>query len=208
MRENENRQEVEIDLLKLFGAYLHRWWLIVLCGVLIAAGTWIFSTRFITPMYRAGVTIYVNNTSSGERVESITSGNLSVSQQLVATYVNIIQSDTVLEKVIEAAHLNCTSAELRKMMSTIHAEEGGFVQDTKGAPDEVLKKCTHYLKDGQPVPMTEEYRQEILAQNKEMAGNALRILAGAERHYAQKPTNQEPDYLEENLCFLGQLKTF
>lgn len=118
MRENANRQEVEIDLLKLFGAYLHRWWLIVLCGVLIAAGTWIFSTRFITPMYRAGVTIYVNNTSSGERVESITSGNLSVSQQLVATYVNIIKSDTVLEKVIEAAHLNCTSAELRKMMST------------------------------------------------------------------------------------------
>ena len=118
MREKEDRQEVEIDLLKLFGAYLHRWWLIVLCGVLVAAGAWLFSTRFITPMYRAGVTIYVNNTSSGERIESITSGNLSVSQQLVATYVNIIQSDTVLEKVISAANLNCTADQLRKIMST------------------------------------------------------------------------------------------
>ncbi len=117
MREISDRQD-EIDLLKLFGAYLHRWWLIVLCGILIAAGTWFFSTRFITPMYRAGVTVYVNNSSSGERVESITSGNLSVSQQLVATYVNIIKSDTVLEKVIGAAHLNCSAEQLRKMMST------------------------------------------------------------------------------------------
>ena len=118
MRKNDDQQVVEIDLLKLIGVYLHRWWLIVLCGFLAAAGTCFFSLRFITPMYRAGVTIYVNNSTSGERVESITSGNLSVSQQLVATYVNIIKSDTVLDKVIKGAGLQCTVDQLRKMMST------------------------------------------------------------------------------------------
>ena len=118
MEGKKQDQAVEIDLVKLFGAYLHRWWLIVICGVLIAAGTWFFSTRFITPMYRAGVTIYVNNSSSGERIESISSGQMSASQQLVRTYVNIINSNTVLEAVIQAAQLNCTSEELRKMMST------------------------------------------------------------------------------------------
>lgn len=124
MRENNNRDSNdEIDLLKLFSAYLRRWWLIVLCCIIAAAGTWFFSTRFITPMYRAGVTIYVNNTSSGERIESITSGNLNVSQQLVATYVNIIKSDTVLEKVIAAAGLNCTAEDLRGMMSTQQLEK-------------------------------------------------------------------------------------
>ena len=69
-------------------------------------------------MYRAGVTVYVNNSRSGERADSITSGEMTASQQLVRTYVNIITSDRVLEKVIETAQLNCTSDELRKMMTT------------------------------------------------------------------------------------------
>src|SRR5699024_4806930 len=31
---------------------------------------------------------------------------------------------------------------MRKMMSTLHQEENRIVQYTKGAPDEVLKKCS------------------------------------------------------------------
>ncbi len=118
MEEKKRDRDEEIDLVKLFSVYLRRWWLIILCGLLIAAGTWFFSTRFITPMYRAGVTVYVNNSSSGERIESISSGQMTASQQLVRTYVNIIGSNTVLEAVIEAAQLNCDAEELRKMMST------------------------------------------------------------------------------------------
>ena len=38
---------------------------------------------------------------------------------------------------------------MRKMMSTVHStSDGSFVQYTKGAPDEVIKKCTKILKDG------------------------------------------------------------
>ncbi len=41
----------------------------------------------------------------------------------------------------------------RKMMSTIHKLEKGYVQYTKGAPDEVLKCCTHYDEERQdPAP--------------------------------------------------------
>ncbi len=50
----------------------------------------------------------------------------------------------------------------RKMMSTVHNTSDGVVQYTKGAPDEVLKVCTTYLKDGQPAPMTDAVRKEIL----------------------------------------------
>ena len=118
MQNSTQQQVVEIDLLKLLSAYLRRWWLIVACGVIIALGAWIFSAKFITPMYRAGVTVYVNNSSSGERIESISTGQMSASQQLVRTYVNIIGSDTVLEAVIEAAELDCSAGELRRMMTT------------------------------------------------------------------------------------------
>jgi Ca2+-transporting ATPase len=71
---------------------------------------------------------------------------------------------------------------LRKMMSTVHEHcDGCFVQYTKGAPDEVLKKCTYILRDGQERTLTEKDREDILTANSEMAGRALRVLAAARR---------------------------
>lgn len=44
----------------------------------------------------------------------------------------------------------------RKMMSTVHQDGQGYLQYTKGAPDEVLKRCDFVLEGGKAVPMTEE----------------------------------------------------
>jgi len=115
---SRNSEEVEIDLFKLFAAYLSKWWLIVICTLLGALVAFVVTSNFITPQYRASVTVYVNNSKSSENTESITGGNLSASQQLVSTYVNIIKSDSVLEKVIERTHLNFTAEQIKKMMST------------------------------------------------------------------------------------------
>ena len=91
----------------------------------------------------------------------------------------------------------------RKMMSTVHAVDGAFVQYTKGGPDVVLSRCTAYFEDGKILPMTEEKRTEIMAQNKVMADRALRVLACAKRHWQQKPADNTPEFLEQELCFLG-----
>ena len=91
----------------------------------------------------------------------------------------------------------------RKMMSTVHDINGSFVQYTKGAPDVIIGKCSHYVKDGQTLPMTEEYKQEILRANKAMADRALRVLACAKRDWAAAPASFDPDDLENDLCFMG-----
>ncbi len=91
----------------------------------------------------------------------------------------------------------------RKMMSTIHALDGKFVQYTKGGPDVVLARCTGYLENGQIKPMTEEKRAQIMAANKAMADKALRVLAAAMRNWDKKPEDNSPEYLEQELCFLG-----
>ncbi len=91
----------------------------------------------------------------------------------------------------------------RKMMSTVHSHEGGFIQFTKGAPDMLLSRCTTYLKDGKILPMTEEAKAEILKTNKAMADKALRVLACAKRDWSEKPRREEPEYLETELCFIG-----
>ena len=92
---------------------------------------------------------------------------------------------------------------VRKMMSTVHSASGKTVQYTKGAPDEVLRRCTSYLKDGKEAPLTDEVRAEILKANKDMADRALRVLAAALRSYDAAPASFEPEALEENLCFIG-----
>ena len=91
----------------------------------------------------------------------------------------------------------------RKMMSTVHTVNGKCVQYTKGAPDVIIGKCTHYLKDGSPVPMTEEYKRSILNANKTMADKALRVLACATRNWSEQPANFDAEQLESDLCFVG-----
>lgn len=91
----------------------------------------------------------------------------------------------------------------RKMMSTLHLAPNGVVQYTKGAPDVIIGKCTHYLKNGEAVPMTDDYRSEILRSNKAMADKALRVLACALRIWEAQPDDCEPETLEQQLCFVG-----
>ena len=92
---------------------------------------------------------------------------------------------------------------MRKMMSTIHQTPSGVVQYTKGAPDEILKRCTHVFVDGHDVPLTEEKREEILAANKGMADRALRVLAAAYKKPDAVPSGFEPEDIEKDLTFVG-----
>ena len=91
----------------------------------------------------------------------------------------------------------------RKMMSTVHASGGAYIQFTKGAPDMVLNRCTCMLKNGEVVPMTQADRDAILAANKGMADRALRVLACAQRMWERMPESLEPGDLEKELCFIG-----
>ncbi|MBR5459727.1 MAG: cation-translocating P-type ATPase [Clostridia bacterium] len=92
----------------------------------------------------------------------------------------------------------------RKMMSTVHrAEDGSLIQFTKGAPDELLKRCTKALVGGKVVEMTEDVRANILSANKEMADRALRVLAAAMKQLSAEPSVYDSESVERDLCFIG-----
>ncbi|MBQ1347266.1 MAG: calcium-translocating P-type ATPase, PMCA-type [Erysipelotrichaceae bacterium] len=91
----------------------------------------------------------------------------------------------------------------RKMMSTIHPLDGGFIQYTKGALDVMLDRCTKYLSDKGEVEMTEALKAEIMTKNKEFASKALRVLCAAYRKYDKMPASMEPEDLEHDLVFIG-----
>ncbi|MBR6165808.1 MAG: cation-translocating P-type ATPase, partial [Clostridia bacterium] len=94
---------------------------------------------------------------------------------------------------------------LRKMMTTLHRASAGdgFIQFTKGAPDEVLRRCSRIWQKGQAVPMTEAQRKQILEENKAMADQALRVLGAAQRIYDERPATNAPEELEQDLTWIG-----
>ena len=120
---NEKRDAMEIDLQKLLFAYLHKWWLIVVCAVVVGLASLLITANLITPTYRANVTVYVNNSRADQQIDYISSGNLSTSQRLVNTYITIIESDTVLEEVAKASGLNVTAAQIRRAMSAQQVDD-------------------------------------------------------------------------------------
>ena len=92
----------------------------------------------------------------------------------------------------------------RKMMSVVVEEaDGNFEQYTKGAPDVVVGLCTQVYDGDKIAPMTDERREQILAANKAMADQALRVLALASRTYTEKPADFAAEALENNLVFCG-----
>ncbi|MDP1990905.1 MAG: cation-translocating P-type ATPase [Syntrophales bacterium] len=107
----------------------------------------------------------------------------------------------------------------RKRMTTIHRHDPaagrastptGFSYPpvfafVKGAPDVILDLCSRVLQDGQAIPLMEDMRREIHERNREMAGNALRVLAVAYRPLDAVPENPAPDKVEMDLTFIGLL---
>lgn len=93
----------------------------------------------------------------------------------------------------------------RKMMSVVvRTRSGKVVQHTKGAPDEVLARCTKIMTSDGIIDLTDEARSEILAQNKSMADQALRVMASARRDWGtEAPLSYDPANLEHDMVFVG-----
>lgn len=116
---NEN---IELDLRDIFKALLKRAWIIVLCAVILATSVCVYTMNFVTPKYEASVTMYVNN-NTGKNSNNISSADLAVALRLVSTYVNIIQSNKVLEKVIAETGMNLSVGQVRGMISAEVVDE-------------------------------------------------------------------------------------
>ncbi|MFS9437375.1 cation-translocating P-type ATPase [Streptococcus sobrinus] len=91
----------------------------------------------------------------------------------------------------------------RKLMSTIHKEvDSSYFVAVKGAPDQLLKRVTQIEENGQIRPITEADKQTILATNKDLAKQALRVLMMAYKRVASLP-EMESEVVEADLVFSG-----
>lgn len=128
-------EKLEIDLREIGRGLLKRAWLIVLCAVVLGAAFLFYTIGFVTPMYQASVTLYVNNNYEAQS-DALSSGDLAVALRLVNSYVEITQRDVVLDKVAEALpDLNLSAGALKGMMDVKVAGETEIYTVTITSPN-------------------------------------------------------------------------
>ncbi len=99
----------------------------------------------------------------------------------------------------------------RKRMSTIHrTPEGKEMLFSKGAPEQILERCTSFRSNSKILPLSQSQKEEIIEQNNRLALEALRVLAVAYREIGQQERENiaqknklDVDKTESGLIFLG-----
>jgi len=129
----ETRENLEIDLRRMAVVLWHRAWIILLVAVLTAAIGFGYAWFFITPTYASSVQLYVNN--NYENSPGFSSSQLTASQQLAETYMVIMRSRNVLDKVAQKTNLGYTYAQLRGMITASSVQETEVFQVTVTCSD-------------------------------------------------------------------------
>jgi Ca2+-transporting ATPase len=92
----------------------------------------------------------------------------------------------------------------RKLMSVVvQGEDEALEMFTKGSPELTLERCTHVQINGEPQPLTEAQRHQILAENNQLASQGLRVLGFARRDLTEQPAETAADQAERSLIWLG-----
>lgn len=108
---------MEIEIKDLIYLLWQKIYWIITCAVIGGAIAFLISYFMITPMYTASASLYVYNSDGSKNTNTISQSDLVASQKLVDTYIVIIRSDSVLEKVARISGYNYSAGQIRSMLS-------------------------------------------------------------------------------------------
>ena len=92
----------------------------------------------------------------------------------------------------------------RRMMSVVvETREGEHRLLTKGAPEAVFAKCSHFLSDGEVFPMEPLFVGSLMAQVDELSEDGFRVLAVASKNVEKRAAYSKAD--ENDLVLTGYL---
>ena len=110
----KSNDEIEINLWEIIGVLWKNAVIIILCGILFAAGAFAYTKVFVTPEYQSTTKMYVLSQQSSD---TITQGDMQTSTYLTKDYAELIKSRTVTEAVIADLGLDMSSATLLSKIS-------------------------------------------------------------------------------------------
>lgn len=110
MEEIKNTNEKTVDIMQLVRAVWTKWYIVVVAGILAAAICFVYSSFFITPLYKANSTMLVDLRNSVH--DDLSFEKVNVAEKYVSTLAYVMKTNTVLEPVIEELNLNETVSSL------------------------------------------------------------------------------------------------
>lgn len=114
-----------VDLLHIFKSLWRRAWVIAVVGLMTAAIGFASAAFLIAPKYSASIMLYVNNSSVslGNTSFSISSSEITAAQNLVKTYIVMLNNRTTLEAVIQDTGVSYTYGQLSSMIEATSVNE-------------------------------------------------------------------------------------
>ena len=131
---NNINDEIEIDLLEIFGLFLSRWILILLVALTTAMIGFAISFFLIDPTYESTTKIYILNKNENQNV---TYSDMQLGTQLTKDYSELINSRYVLEEVIQKLHLDLDYQGLKDKVSVSTPSDTRIVSITVTDTDPV-----------------------------------------------------------------------
>ena len=119
----DQNREIDIDLKTIFLMLKRKAIYIILIAIVGGIISGCITNFFIESKYTAYITMCAySDTNQVVTQSSITSSQIEASQQLVNTYIEILKSNTVLEKVAKNFNSSLTASQIKSMMSCTQIE--------------------------------------------------------------------------------------
>lgn len=184
MENNEKDRGIEVDISRIFTVLWRRVWVILLAGVLTATLAFSYAWFLVAPVYESSAKIYVRNFYEANN-GAYSQAQIDGAQALARTYMVILDTRPVWEKVQQKTDLGYSQAQLRGMVDAESLNETEIFQITVRAHDykhaaaiataltEVLPEALASVVEGgsvrvveqpveNPVPMGPSYLEYIL----------------------------------------------
>lgn len=133
MEDIKNSSEKTVDILQLARVVWAKWYVLVVAGVLAAVICFVYSSFFITPLYRASSTMLVDLRNSVH--DDLSSEKVNVAEKYVSTLAYVMKTNTVLEPVIKELNLDETVSSLASKIGVSTMQDTLLIRVSVQHPD-------------------------------------------------------------------------
>lgn len=118
-------QELGIDIQELAYVLWKKIGILLLCTIIGAGVTGVYTKLFVTPQYQSSAMIYIYGSTA-----SFNSSKITLSSELTEDYTTLAKSREVMEGVIDRMGFDCTTQELASAISVSHDENSSILMMT------------------------------------------------------------------------------
>ena len=117
-----NELSTKLTVINVVGMMLKRWWIILLACIVGGSVFFSYNKYLVDPVYTASGSLFVNNVRE-KKTENVNIADMTTSQMLVWTYVELLKSNTFMSKVAENSGLEYSGTDIARMVTMASQNE-------------------------------------------------------------------------------------